>query len=467
VRRQFDRSGNKRIPGVVHCVLSGSSHTNPGAGKLTISLATIVKHALQGIIAAVLVLAAPFASATFHAFAINQIYSNSDGTVQYVVLHEAVGLNGQNFLGPHALTSTQGNAANTFSFVTNLPSTATAGKDVLIATPGFVQLGSVTPDYVIPSGFLPLTNGTLNYAGVDQVSYAALPTDGVSAIDRSGMIVPNLATNFNGQSASVTAPAPAINYGGLWWNSPAGSESGWGINFAHQGNIIFASWFTYDLTGKGLWLTMTAQNTTPGVYSGALYTTTGPAFDAVPFNPAEVKLTQVGTGTLSFSDANDGTFAYTVNGVSQMKSITHQVFGPLPVCATATTSLAAATNYQDLWWAAPAGSESGWGVNLTQEGNTIFATWFTYDLDGTPMWLSATAANTAPGVFMGTLYRTTGPAFDAMPFNPANVMLTAVGTASFTFNDGNDASFAYTVNGISQTKAITRQVFQAPGTVCQ
>jgi hypothetical protein len=337
---------------------------------------------------------------------------------------------------------------------------------VLIATQGFAQLGLVTPDYVIPNGFLPLTNGTLNYAGVDQVSYAALPTDGVSALNRSGMTVPNLATNFSGQSASVTAPGPAVNYGGLWWNSPAGSESGWGINFAHQGNIIFASWFTYDLAGKGLWLTMTAQNTAPGVYSGALYTTTGPAFNAVPFNPAEVKLTQVGTGTLTFSDANDGTFAYTVNGVSQMKSITHQVFGPLPVCATATASLAAATNYTDLWWAAPAGSESGWGINLTQEGETIFATWFTYDLDGTPMWLSATAANTAPGVFMGTLNRTTGPAFDAVPFNPANVKLTAVGTATFTFNDGNDASFAYTVNGISQTKAITRQVFQAPGTVC-
>ena len=34
------------------------------------------------------------------------------------------------------------------------------------------------------------------------------------------------------------------NFGGLWWNSPAGSESGWGINFAHQGDQIFASWFT-------------------------------------------------------------------------------------------------------------------------------------------------------------------------------------------------------------------------------
>jgi hypothetical protein len=468
MRRLIDRSpGNKHVPGVVHCLHSDSSHTDPGADKLTFAMESIVKHVLRGIIAAVLVLAAPFASATFHTFEIDQIYSNADATVQYVVLHEGAGFNGQSFLGVHALTSTNGGATNTFPFVTNLPSTATAGKDVLIATQGFAQLGLVTPDYVIPNGFLPLTNGTLNYAGVDQVSYAALPTDGVSALNRSGMTVPNLATNFSGQSASVTAPGPAVNYGGLWWNSPAGSESGWGINFAHQGNIIFASWFTYDLAGKGLWLTMTAQNTAPGVYSGALYTTTGPAFNAVPFNPAEVKLTQVGTGTLTFSDANDGTFAYTVNGVSQMKSITHQVFGPLPVCATATASLAAATNYTDLWWAAPAGSESGWGINLTQEGETIFATWFTYDLDGTPMWLSATAANTAPGVFMGTLNRTTGPAFDAVPFNPANVKLTAVGTATFTFNDGNDASFAYTVNGISQTKAITRQVFQAPGTVCQ
>jgi hypothetical protein len=266
-----------------------------------------------------------------------------------------------------------------------------------------------------------------------------------------------------GQPAS-SAPA---NYEGLWWAAPPGSESGWGINLAHQGETIFATWFTYDLTGKGWWLSMTAPEVAAGIYSGALFATTGPAFNAMPFNPSQVKLTQVGSGTLTFSDGDNGTFAYTVNGVSQRKSITHQVFGPLPVCATATASLTAATNYQDQWWAAPAGSESGWGVNLAQEGNTIFATWFTYDLDGTPMWLSATATNMTPGVYEGTLYRTTGPAFDAVPFNPANVVLTAVGMATFTFGDGNDATFAYTVNGISQMKAITRQVFQSPGTVCQ
>jgi len=50
---------------------------------------------------------------------------------------------------------------------------------------------------------------------------------------------------------------------------------------------------------------------------------------------------------------------------------------------------------------------------------------------------------------------------------PGGVTASKVGTATFTFSDGNNASFAYTVNGVSQTKAITREVFQPPGTACQ
>ncbi len=46
-------------------------------------------------------------------------------------------------------------------------------------------------------------------------------------------------------------------------------------------------------------------------------------------------------------------------------------------------------------------------------------------------------------------------------------METTVGTATATFTDGNSATFAYTVSGVTQSKAITRQVFVAPGTVCR
>ena len=274
------------------------------------------------------------------------------------------------------------------------------------------------------------------------------------------------------RTASVVIAASAgvaeLNFQGLWWKSPAESESGWGINFAHQGDVIFATWFTYDATGKALWLSMTANKTADRVYAGTFFQTRGPAFSAVPFSPAGVTATPVGSGTLTFSDANNGSFAYTVNGISQTKPITRQVFGTLPVCTFgAQTNLALATNYQDLWWAAPDGVESGWGVNFTHQADTIFATWFTYDLDGSPLWLSATASKSGVGIYQGTLYRTTGPPFNAVPFLPANVGLNQVGTITSTFTNGNAATFAYTVNGVTQSKSITRQVFRAPGTVCQ
>jgi len=270
------------------------------------------------------------------------------------------------------------------------------------------------------------------------------------------------------RAAAAMTGAAIPNYEGLWWRSPAGSESGWGINLAHQNDVIFATWFTYDATGKAWWLSMTANATTSNIYSGTLYQTHGPAFSAVPFSPAAVTATPVGTGTLTFSDNSNGSFSYTVNGIQQTKPITRQVFGPLPSCTFGSaTPLAQATNYQDLWWAAPAGAESGWGVNFTQQGDTIFATWFTYDTDGSPLWLSATANKSSAGVFTGTLYRTTGPAFNALPFSPSQVVATPVGTLTLSFASGDTATFAYVVNGVSQSKTITRQVFRTPGTLCQ
>ena len=260
--------------------------------------------------------------------------------------------------------------------------------------------------------------------------------------------------------------ASLVNYQGLRWSSPAGSESGWGINVAHQADVIFATWFTYDLAGKGLWMVMTAPEVSTNVYSGILVSTTGPAFNATPFDSTQVAETPVGTGTLSFTDLDHGTFSYVVNGVSQTKEIVRQSFGRLLACSTADGNLATATNYQDLWWASPGGSEAGWGISFSHQGDTIFATWFTYDVDRTPMWLVASAIKTAPGTYSGALYRTAGPPFNAVPFDPADVVTTPVGTATFTFSDGNNASFAYVVNGVAQVKAITRQVFRSPGTMC-
>jgi len=115
--------------------------------------------------------------------------------------------------------------------------------------------------------------------------------------------------------AFATPASCAPNYEGVWWNSPPNSESGWGINLTHQGDAIFVSWFTYDVSGQGWWLSMTANKTAEGIYSGTLIETAGPAFSADPFDPAKVTRTQVGSGTLTFRDLDSGTFSFTLDGV--------------------------------------------------------------------------------------------------------------------------------------------------------
>src|SRR5699024_4941082 len=94
------------------------------------------------ILAAALLLAlAPAARASFHLFQIEEIYSNADGSVQYVVLHEFTGSNGENFWQGQRLTVTHAGVSKSLTFPSNLPSTSTANRRVLVATAGYAALG--------------------------------------------------------------------------------------------------------------------------------------------------------------------------------------------------------------------------------------------------------------------------------------------------------------------------------------
>ena len=158
-------------------------------------------------------MAATAAWADFQSFAIEQVYSNADGTVQYVVLHEAHSTNGGNNWSGRTFTSTHAGITKSFAFPADLPGTATANKRVLIGSQGLANLGFIAPDYVIPNGFLATDGGSLNFAGTDTVNYASLPTDGVGAINRTGATIPNVAANFAGRTASLPAlPVTAVEY---------------------------------------------------------------------------------------------------------------------------------------------------------------------------------------------------------------------------------------------------------------
>lgn len=278
-------------------------------------------------------------------------------------------------------------------------------------------------------------------------------------------------TSFRIDDVSVTGAASGstTNYTALWWNAPANSESGWGMNFVQQGDTAFATLFTYDSSGVPMWLFMSGgtRQGTADTFSGPLYRATGPAFFTNPFpSIGPGNLTQVGTMTVAFSGANSGTLTYSVNGVNVSKSITKQVFGAAAAnCVPTTGSRASATNYQDLWWNAPANSEAGWGLNLTHQGNILFATLFTYGSNNRDLWLVMSAGVRQPdGSYFGELYQVAGPPFNAQPWTA--VGLTQVGTMRLRFSNGETGTLEYTAYGITVVKNITRQVFSSPVPLC-
>jgi hypothetical protein len=141
--------------------------------------------------------------ASFHTYVINEIYSNADGTVQFVELREVQGAAGQNFLTGIRLVSSSGSSQKSFTFSHDLPSFNTGGTFVLIATQGFAALGIVTPDYIVPNNFLFQPSGSINYGDVSIVNYTQLPGDGTTSINGNGVPQTNSPKNFAGQSGTV------------------------------------------------------------------------------------------------------------------------------------------------------------------------------------------------------------------------------------------------------------------------
>ncbi len=268
-----------------------------------------------------------------------------------------------------------------------------------------------------------------------------------------------LGVAFLSPLASRTAFAQAaVVYTDLWSNP---SEAGWGINLNHQSDIIFGTWFTYDANNAANWVVMDAlRRQADGSFTGAVYQTTGTVFNQINGSPAVRSTVAIGTATLRFTGAAMGTFTYTINGVTQTKNISRQQYTASATTCTqvpASASRAASTNYQDLW-NIPA--EAGWGVNITHQTDTLFATWFTYRADGTAQWLVASdVARQSDGSFTGILYRTTGIAFNLINGAKSSLTTAPVGNIKFAFPNGENGVMTYTLDGISGTKNIVRQVF--------
>jgi len=118
---------------------------------------------------------------------------------------------------------------------------------------------------------------------------------------------------------------PTIDYTDLWY---AGEQaSGWGMAITQQYDMMFLAWFVYDASGKPVWYVASACSVVASGNgcTGDLYQVSGPPFGP-SFDASKIRATAVGSASVTFTDPNNGTLTYTVNGTVSSKPITRQVF---------------------------------------------------------------------------------------------------------------------------------------------
>lgn len=115
-------------------------------------------------------------------------------------------------------------------------------------------------------------------------------------------------------------------------------------------------------------------------------------------------------------------------------------------------------DYTDMWWAGS--SENGWGMSVTQHGPIQFNVIFAYDAAGKSLWyvMPGGSFNAAGNAFTGSLFLPTSSPFSA--YDKSRFAIgPPVGSATITYTSNSTATLAYTINGISASKSIQRQVF--------
>jgi hypothetical protein len=249
-------------------------------------------------------------------------------------------------------------------------------------------------------------------------------------------------------TATVTVSSASSTYQGMWWNK---DESGWGISLTQHSDKIFAAIYTYDDAKQPTWYVISDCPITANGCTGKMYKMTGGSAPLVepwtkPSDPASV-----GTGTLTFTDTATGKFAYTLNGISREKAIQKFTFaGNTPPFAVV---------YTNLWMDT---SEVGWGVALTQDNGNIFAAWYAYNTDGTPVWYTAQCALTGTATDSrcnGDLLRITGgvPLSSDWSINRAQAVQ---GDLTFKFTSPTQGEMVFAPNsGNRITKKITPFLF--------
>src|ERR1051325_1226358 len=147
------------------------------------------------------------ARAAFHLWAINEVYTNNSGSLQFIELNCQFG--SQNFVNGMQIQVSNGPTPHTFTIPGSQLPGDTTNHFLLFGTAGLHAAGGPTPDYTIPDQFLFAAGGTITFFGSNGGAYPALPTDGVLSRNWvNGTSQVNSPTSYDGHTGQVPSPGP-------------------------------------------------------------------------------------------------------------------------------------------------------------------------------------------------------------------------------------------------------------------
>ncbi len=164
----------------------------------------MAKKYLKRFVLIVALLAISFSSrATHHSWQIVEVFSNADGTLQFIEMTSAADSHNLVTCCSMYANNKATGADKEWKFTADLASSNTNGKSMLIATAGFEAAFGIKPDYIIPDGYLAPAGGDVFYNNT--LTWSALPTDGVMSYGASGINKAGTPKNFSGTEVTLTA----------------------------------------------------------------------------------------------------------------------------------------------------------------------------------------------------------------------------------------------------------------------
>jgi len=266
-----------------------------------------------------------------HTWRVNEVFSNADGTIQFVELRESGGGAGEVGTMGHQVTSN----LRSYTIPSNVAS-PTSFKSLLFATPGFALIpGAPAPDFIFPAASVPFFSTA---GGADSFRYVAfdtwavpagsIPLDGFMSFNRTGGALTNTPTNYAGATATIDLrppPSPPAVPDGGGTGTPMTVTS-----FDLATSSLQISWDTATCSGDAAFHIVYGQKSDLPAAPGGVFLLDGSVcgVNAAPFTWSQVPDATDGFGLIWWLIlANDGA---TKEGSWGQSSANVERLGPMP-----------------------------------------------------------------------------------------------------------------------------------------